>query len=248
MELVAITHVLLPHRWLLLAGALIAVLAGLVASGVLMGSAQVDSATAVSRVQIDAPHPLVAEKHVKGAETITPRARVFAFLMSDNRITAGIARRAGLEPGDLAVANAGSDSPLEVTPLADEASSASIPKGDHVVTVAADPQVPVILLSAAAPDAASAERLANAATDELVALVERIAPGEDGHRYLLAKPLGEPTVEVTEGGTRWYVGVAVGLIVFVLWCSAIVLVTGAIRAWRRSGIPGAGAAGSPQQS
>jgi hypothetical protein len=231
-----------------------ATLVGLLTSGALTlkppgtGSGGPDSATAVSRVQIDAPHPLVAEKRVKGAETITPRSRIFAFLMAETRIINGISRRAGLEPGELAVANAGSDAPLEITPLADEAASATVPSGDNVVTVSADPQVPVISLTAAAPDAASARMLADAATAELVSLVERIAPGADARRRLLAKPLGAPAVEVEPGGLRWHVGLAAAMMVFVLWCSAIALASGAMRAWRAMDGPTRAASGEPQQS
>lgn len=255
MEFVAIIRILLPHRWLIAAGVLLSALIGLLASGMLtlmplgLGSGSPDSATAVSRVQIDAPHPLVAEKHVKGAETITPRTRVFAFLMSETRVTNGIAERAGLEAGELRVANAGSDTPLKITPLADEAASTTVPNGNHVVTVAADPQVPIISLTAAAPNAGSARTLADAATAELVALVERIAPGPEGQRYLFAKPLGDPTVEVTHGGVRWHVALAVAIAFLVLWCSAIVLASGAIRGLRATVPPGGRpAAGELQQS
>ncbi len=255
MELVAITRILLPHRWLIAAGALLSVLVGLVASGILtpmppgLGSSSPDSATAISRVQIDAPHSLIVEKHVKGAETITPRTRILAFLMSETRVTGAIARRAGVEPGELRLANAGSDTPLKITPLADEAASTTKPNGDHVVTISADPQVPVISLTAAAPDASSARTLADAATAELVALVERLAPGRGGHRYLLAEPLGVPAVQITGGEVRWHGALAVAIFAFMLWCSAIVLVSGAMRAWRATGSPaGRAAVGEPQQS
>ncbi|MEZ5062952.1 MAG: hypothetical protein R2700_15845 [Solirubrobacterales bacterium] len=183
MELVAITRVLLSHRWLLVAGAVFAVLAGLVAAGALSlrppgpGSAAPATATAVSRVQIDAPRPLVADKQVKGAETITPRTRIFALLMAREQVAAAVARRAGLAPGAVQIVNAGADTPLETTPLADEAASSTVPDGDHVVTVSADPQVPVISLIATGPGPAAAERLAGAARAALVKLVDWTAPG-----------------------------------------------------------------------
>jgi hypothetical protein len=242
-ELVAITRELLPHRLALLAGAVIAVVAGLLAAGALTlhppgpGSGEPATATALSRVQLDAPRPLVVDKKVKGAETITPRTRIFALLMSEGRVVDGIARRAGLEPADVQVTDAGSESPLEVTPLADEAASTTLPKGDHVVTVSADPQVPVIALMTTGPDAEAAERLAVAATAELVDLVERIAPGEEGRRYVQAEPLGRPAVETTAGGIKWHVGLAVALLIFVLWCSAVVLASAGLHAWRAGAGP-----------
>ncbi len=230
------------------------VLAGLIVAGAIspfppgLGSGRPDAAVSLSRVQLDTPHPLAAEAKVKGAETIAVRTRLFAFLMSMDEVKEGIAQRAGVAPGTIAVAIAGSDSPLVVTPLASEAASATATPQGQVVSIAADPQVPVISITATASDEPAASRLAAAATDELVALVEVLAP-DGGRRYMRADPIGAPVTRMEAGGLRSRQAAVAGVTIFVLWCSAIVAGAGLSRWWRRAGVRvGPDSLGDAQQS
>jgi hypothetical protein len=250
-EIVAIIRTLAAHRSVVAAGAVLAVLSGLLAAGLIsilppgLGSGRPDSAVALSRVQIDTSRPLVAETRVKGSETIAARSRLFAFLMSDQEVVDGIAKRAGLDPAEVGIANVESETPLEVTPLATEAAATTASREGQVVTVAADPQVPVVSLTATTPDAASATRLVDAASDELVALVERLTPG-DGVGHLRAERIGAPVVVVKAGGLWLAGGVVAAVTVFTLWSSLVVLGAGVARKWRRDAT--AGARGATQQA
>ncbi len=247
MELAAIARVLASHRAAVRLGAVAAVLAGLLAAGVIsvfppgLGAGGADRTTALSRVQLDTPRPLVADARVKGAETIAARTRLFTFLMSTESFAAGVAARAGIDRDSFAVAIAGSDTPLEPTPLADDAALATAPVADSVVTVAADPQVPVISITAAAADGQSASVLAEATTAELVSLVDDQAPS-GGVRHVLANPIGAPVVEVKAEGTRSRSGFAAAAIVFVLWCSVVVVAAAGNRWRRRNGNEAVGGA------
>lgn len=251
MELVAIARVLASHRAAVPLGAVAAVLAGLLAAGAIsvfppgLGTGGAAQTTALSRVQLDTPRPLVADARVKGAETIAARTRLFTFLMSTESFATGVAARAGLDRDAFAIAIAGSDAPLEPTPLAGEAALATAPQADSIVTVAADPQVPVISITAAAADGPAASLLATATTAELVSLVDDQAPS-GGVRHVLANPIGAPVVEAQAQGTRSRAGLAAAVVVFVLWCSAIVVAAAGNR-WRRQNGDGSEAVGGAQQ-
>lgn len=240
MELVGIIRVLRPHRLLVGVGAIVSIVIGLIIAGAItvfppgLADGRPATAASLSRVQLDTPHPLVAEARVKGAETIAVRTRLFAFLMSMDEVRDGIAERAAVDPRDIAVAIAGSQTPLEVTPLADEAAAATATPDGQVVSIAADPQVPVISITATAADEAAASELAAAATDELVALVEELAPDAD-RQYMRADPIGAPSTHVEAGGLRYRPAVVGTVTIFILWCSMIVFASGFSRWWGRGG-------------
>lgn len=238
MELVAIARVLWARRRMVGAGALVAVAAGfLTAYSVSILPPRIESrasqgGAALARVLVDTPRPLVADARVRAAGTIRSRAILLGGLMETDQGRGAIARRAGVDAGDVGVVGPGLDGPTAVTPLAQAASEVTAPSDDYLVVITIDPQISVVSISTRAPDVTAATVLADAAVGELTALAGNQS---SGHRRLVdVERLGPPSVESDPAGPGKAKSMATGAVVFVLWCSAVVLLN-AGRERRRHG-------------
>jgi hypothetical protein len=241
MELLNVVGVLLRHRLALGVGVLLAAAVGLAAVGA-FSSAPAGNARgagiALARVQIDTPRSMTAAAVAKGAVTIHQRAFLLADLMASDGARTAVARLAGLRPGELIVLGPTSVEP-PVTPglpeRAGDAARAAAYTNRHVLMYSVDAMVPLMSVSASAPDAASAGRLAAAG---VAGMREATAGGFSHGGGVMVEQLGPVQSRDLrpKADGRKPLAVIAALAVFCAWCTAIVICAGAARLWRTAGV------------
>ena len=233
MELLAIWRLLWRRRIVVAVGAVAAI-----ALGVLVAQAQQPSSTSVAttRVVLDTHKSQLVDVAPDGADSLQWRAALLADVMMGSSMTRAIAREAGIEHESLKVIE-----PLMAiaeleTPLAQNALAAAGAPEPYVVTFEADPDLPFLMIYAAAPDRGSAVRLAEAATHAIesadVAHSSRTLQG-----FSIEQTASITVVETVSGGKR-IIGVAAFLFVFGAWCAAVALLPGIVTGARRLAIEG----------
>jgi hypothetical protein len=224
MGLVGVVHVLWKRRIAVLVGTLLAIAVGVV--GLQRGGATAPSSSSLTKVLIDTPNSLVADAKARGAATIYTRARLVGALIADDDARGEIARRAGLQPSELAIAGPGAAAPPDViTPLAEQAIAVAKPIGVYLVSVEVTPELPIVSIDANAPSRDEAVRLGRA-TVESLSSVARSAPGGGG---VAIEQLGRPLVSTKEVAPGKAKVVGGALMFFVVWCMGCVLFDGAAR-------------------
>jgi hypothetical protein len=237
MELLTVLEVLSRRRFLVGIGALLAVVVGAAAAGVLPprsaeSPAQV-SGEALARVLVDTRDPLAATVRPLGADTIQRRAVLLADLMTSDRVTTIITDQAGRRAGEVVVLRPTESQPSVPGELPDRAAEAALTAATarYVLDVRTDASVPIISVGASAPDARSARGLAEAAVDALKSVTAR--PGGRNAGVEIRALGSVRTREVTAGnGSRGLLGLAAATILFATWCGAIVMACGVTRLWR----------------
>lgn len=223
MELVSILRPLWERRRLVALGVLVAIAAGLLASK--QASPATVSWDASGRVLVDTPDSQLVRPAPKAGETVAMRASLLADLAASDKVTAIIAREAGIPVDQLAVIGPAAEDLTPVpTPLVTQAAAVAQPVGaPYVVRVSSDIELPIIMVQANAPDPRHASLLVDAVARGLQSL---LAPqdGSDGFTVeLLAKPEPEPLA----GASRQLMYAAAGtLMTFGLWCTAIIFAAG----------------------
>jgi hypothetical protein len=244
MELLSVAQLLRGRRLLVSVGLVAAVVLGAKVSGVIgpSGAAGPITGQAVARVVIDTRVPLVATATAQGADTVVQRSVLLAALMGSNEMTAAIARQAGLPPGQLAVVGPSLDpvsvasySPGgELPQLAVLATNEMAATQPFVVELRPYAAVPIISVSAAAPDV----RQATALTHATIATLKSASAAPSGAGGTLrVEPLGPVrSVAVTSASSSHHLlGMAVAVAVLLAWCTGIVMASGLARLWRRAG-------------
>jgi hypothetical protein len=228
MELVNILGVLVRHRLLVGAGACLGALIGLLTLyGVslsppgLVSRDQIGS-TAVARVLVDAPRSVSVNAESEQAGTLAMRAMLLADLMSADPSRAAIARAAGVPARDLLVTGPAVGPPPAMTPLAGLAGvAAANTSRTSSLRLSSDGQLPIIWIDAVAPDPVRAKRLVDAAATTLAAVAaSRGAPRPSG---VVVKRLGPTGAAPVVRGPRKAFALVAAVVVFSLWCSALVL-------------------------
>jgi hypothetical protein len=229
MEIVSILRVLRRH-WLLVAAG--AGLAGLVAivltfhATVLppkLGSRQQTSAYATARVFISARTQPAFDLESQLTDTLGTRAALLADLLSTDAGRAKIARAAGLAPGQVGVVTPAMGPPLLALALPVSASEAATASEPYVLTVNADGKIPIISLGARGPDAIRAGRVVNAAA---ASIGDLIATRSSGRPDIVVERLGPAVTRTIVNGPRKAIAAAAAVVIFSLWCFALVVVSG----------------------
>lgn len=237
MGLVGLLRVLWRRRIVVGVGVVLAIAAAV--GGIQRGANAVPTSSSLTKVLIDTPSSLVADARARGAATIYTRARLVGGLVADDAARAAIARRAGLKPSELAIAGPGAAAPPNaITPLAAQAIAVAKPIAPYIVSVEVAPSLPIVSITASAPDRSAAARLGRAAVDTLSS-VARDAPG--GGASVAIEQLGRPlivTKAVVSGKAK---PVAAALMLFLLWCLACVIFDSVAgrRSKGRTGLPNA---------
>lgn len=168
-----------------------------------------DVATAQSRASVDRPRPLVRDGRATTGdyESAQQRAVLVANLMTARTGLASIARRAGLDPRDIAalapvtigVQRAFNEPDSERR--ADQIAGAAKP---YRLEVRADPEVPTLHVYAQAPSVVEARRLADAAVPGMEDHLRTLARRErvDFAQQLSLYQLGRARGAVVNTGTR----------------------------------------------
>ena len=168
MELLRVFATLWQRRLLVLLGVALALAVVAKAPG---SGAGATAGTALARVLVDTPNSMLVDVGPRGANASGMRTALLADKMMAGEVKAKIARAAGVPDDELLMRGASSDPPLVPGPLAQSASIATAGvTAPYAISVRPEAQVPIIEISVYAPDAASAARVASAATDTLESL------------------------------------------------------------------------------
>jgi hypothetical protein len=188
------------------------------------------------RVLLDAPEkPPTVDLDPSVADTLGLRAGLLADRLATSAMRTTIATRAGLEPSELAILTPTYGAPplnINLAILATEASRMT--SEPYVLQVAADPQIPIVSFSVAAPDGAVASRIAEAAVQSYTELV---AAGASRRFRLSVVRLGLVRPVTTVDRMSPAVGLAATMFVFALAAAGIVVLAGLARAWRAAARP-----------
>jgi hypothetical protein len=232
MELVDIAKVLLRQRAGLAVALVLAVLAGLAVNYHIslsppgLAKRMSTSSAAQTRLLLDAPaQPPTVDLDSGVADTLGLRAGLLADEMAEDSVRQSIASASGIAVSDLAVLPPSSQGPppLNVPIAAESADAARLTSEPYVLSLAADPQIPIVSFSVAAPDAASARRIAHAATQAYERLV---AVGATRKFHFSVDHLGSIRATTTVEGRSPIIDVVVACVLFALMAAGLVLLGG----------------------
>jgi hypothetical protein len=225
MELVALLRALWRRRIIVLAGILVAVGAGYLATQ----GATSRRGVASLRVIVDTPKSQIVEIAPEGADTLAWRASLLGDLMASDTLREAIARRMSVPPGDLAVTAPYLSVPEVPNPLARRAlDAAAAPAQPYHVAIQSAAFLPIIGIDAEAPTRAQAAKLAKTAGLVLEGLAAQAASDKD-LRQLEVREVGPVRSREVLNGSRKFMAAAAGAIVFGLWCAIVTVIDGVSR-------------------
>jgi hypothetical protein len=250
-ELVSLIGVLRRRRLLVALGLVLAAAVAAMAGGVVSGgggsSSQISNASV--HVLIDTRVPLIATSGAAGQDTIVPRAVYLATRMQSTIASEQIAKSVGIPRDSLSVL-APTLPPLEEFSLVPDgqlptvtAKVTQLPRTAYVVALNPNYTVPVIAIDTAAPNPKAALTLARATIAAMQSAIQ--PPSETGAASsrprlpeLRVVPLGAPaSLPRMIAGTHLRRGVLAAVVVFMIWCVAIVIGSGVARLWRHTAAP-----------
>jgi hypothetical protein len=239
MELLHILRALVRMRLLVCAGLLLAAAIGLMLAFEvsLAPPALVSRATltgvAAAHVQIDTGPSLIASGDSDEFPVLEKQAGLLADLMASRRVEADIARRAGVVPAALLVVGPSMLRPLMPSPLAvSAAQAAAIAPEPHVLRIDAIGSTPLLRLTATAPSAAAARRLADAGIAGITAAATGL--GTPGAQRLVVRRLGPTRVAGMRSASKLPMAAAAATVLFAMWCGGLIVLSGVIRRRRRA--------------
>jgi hypothetical protein len=247
-EFVGILRALRRRRVLVVLGALVALAAGAFATHRVslvppeLQSRETDSGLASVRLLVDTPRSLVATARAIGDDTISTRAALLSSLVGSDEVRVEIAREAGLAGDELGVADSDFGAPHVATPLSRAALEVARPSEPNVVTMSVqDPQLPIISIQATASNPSTAARLVERVTVALESLVR--PPEPVARRAVTIEQLGPARIGRVVMGPGRAKAVIAAVVIFGLWCAAVVVFDGAVR--RRAAAGGRSRRGEP---
>ena len=250
MDTVRILRLLRRHALLVALGALVAVLAGLLSTYQIsplppkLTLRATSSGTASGRVLLSARKEPAFGLESKVAGTLSARAKLLADLMATEESRARIAREAGVAAGELAILGPSSGAPALPLPLAVQATeSAALARAPYLLKADVEGPVAIITLKASAPDSTAAARIVDAAA---ASFRDLLASRSTRTPALLVERLGPPVEHTIVVAHSPSLAAIVAVVLFVLWCAAIVLVGS--RAGPRGGLRLGLAAGRPRSA
>jgi hypothetical protein len=185
MEAITILRELWRLRYLVFLGAILALAIALMTAYRIslappkLESRQYNVGLASARVLVDTPDSQVVDLNPKGADALSSRASLLANLMASSPVKAIIARDAGVPASQLVAVAPSATGPSAPTPLSKAASQSSSAAQTYILTLQADETLPIIAVSAQAPDADQAARLANAASTGLRDYLRSVAGAQN---------------------------------------------------------------------
>lgn len=170
-------------------------------------------------------------------QTLMVKAPLLGDQLGTAKRTGEIAAAAGVDPKLLAVRVPAYGPPRVGVPIAlsgtEVAAGAAVP---YVLTVSADVALPLLTISAQAPDAATAARLVQAADTMLDRSVADAAPRHAAaNSRLLVQQLGVVSSKTVVARSKPVLAVVAGFVFFVMGCCALIAWTGIQRTRRRRG-------------
>jgi hypothetical protein len=247
MTAVSVLRQLWSRRLLVVAGLVVAVMAGILMAfkvGLALPPTfqgrQYEVGVASAGVLVDSPSSQVIDLGGGGQSradivSLSARARLLANLMATSPLKDQIARRAQVPP-DALIASAPTDGlAAKPSPLSTGESRVKASDPDaRVLTVYVNELLPIITADAQAPTPTAAAVISSAAVTELNLYLKSVAAADKvpDARQLVVKPLGPAQSATVQRGPRKLFAIIAFLFVFGLWCGGIVFVSGLVRGWR----------------
>jgi len=234
MELIAAARIL-RRQWILVAVGLAAAI--LLAVTMLRAAHSRELAEASQGVLLSTPDATVLNLTSDIADTMPDRATLLADLMMGDSARAQVARAADVAPAELAIRGPAMGITQVATALPVAAEALSAPVAAYAVDVATqDPTagsgVPLISVTVTGANPVLAARIASATAT----VMKRLTQGKARSPGVIAHLLGSPSVQTVSAPTakrRTILPVAASILLFCLWCSAIVVASGIRRGMRR---------------
>jgi hypothetical protein len=235
MDTVTILRGLWRRRLLVI---LAVILAGLAASGIMLGTKRYSVGLASARILVNTPHSQIVELAPRGSDSLAEQALLLASLMVDGDLKTVIAHDAGLSPSQIigtgqSVVASGSNS---------GAPQAMGPKSHilttQVLTDSAGDELPIIEIDAQAPTLEGAQKLDSAAISGVHEYLKSVASiqGIPNSDRLQITDLGLPEASTQDHGPSLILALLAGVFVFVLCCSVILGVPALAASWRAAAV------------
>jgi hypothetical protein len=191
-------------------------------------------AVATTSVLVDTPRHQLVDRTSAGVETLGWRASVLSELLGTEAAKRRIARDVPIPTRTLSVVAPELNLPTIPASLPQVASEAAASStAPYVLETKTDGVLPLIEIRAEAPDVREATRLAGAAVSELEAGVI-LGARPDSPRFVIDS-VAPVSGRVASADPQVMRSVALGGIVFCLWCAAIVILPAGLEWWRRTG-------------
>ncbi len=196
-------------------------------------------ATATTHVVIDTPTSAMLDlrQDTYSLEGLTNRAVLLGNVIASDTVRERIAARAGLPPGVLQVeAPVTPEQPRAPALAGEEKTTGDLLRStdQYRINIEANPTVPVLDIYAQTPTADSAERIANAAVDELQGYLAGLAATEatpEKDQIQLVQ-LGRADGAVINGSVHWQTAILVFLLTLGASCATVVLVSRVRQGWQ----------------
>jgi hypothetical protein len=230
MELLPILRLAWRRRLALGVGVVLALALGLLSAR----GAATHQGVASTRLVLDTPVSTLVDAAPKGAETLGWRTELLADLMTAWPARLQIAREAHVAVQQLEVVNPTLNTPVLPTTLPRRAVGvAASAAATSVLTVLADPALPMVSLEASAPSRDAAARLVAAGVSALKTAAA-VAPDVPRTQPVVVQDAGSiQAADVRSGAGKKQVA-AVCMAVFLLWSAMVLIVPGALTRARRS--------------
>jgi hypothetical protein len=226
---VTVTLQLWRRKWWL-----IPVLVVAVGAGLLVADQRYSVELTSAEVLVDTPSSQTVDLGTTGRDapavsdfdTLATRARLLGSLMSGGSLKEAIADGAGLRPDQLVVVPPAGPPDSEPTSVGPGLSK--VPDSDAVIlTLSTDGVLPILRITAQAPDRALAEELSRTSVRELERYVGTVAAAEEvpEARRLVVQPIGGPRVATETRGPSVPLALLAALAVFAAGCAALLAVS-----------------------
>ncbi len=235
MELLAIAQLLRQRRAFVALGAVVAVVAALLAGRAIQDTSA-GYGSGMVRMVLDTTRSQLVEAAPAGASTLPMRARLLGTKLGGEASRAAIGRAAGVPRDGLTILSPADKAlPVIDTPLVmnvrTAVSGADTPYVVEIFT-AAEEATPMITIKTSAPDSLRAYKLAGAAEAGLRELLVS-ADRTQSRGFVLRTVAPVRAARVVTPSRRPYVMLAAAMLVFCLWCGAVVLASGLAARARR---------------
>jgi Na+-transporting methylmalonyl-CoA/oxaloacetate decarboxylase gamma subunit len=198
-----------------------------------------------AQVLIDTPSSQIADASSGDPAVLNTRASLLADVVATAPLQEAIAGRLGIPPEQLAIAAPplGVGNPIKATALGNAGSKLPGPPAAYSLSMALDPNLPIIAFDAMAPTPRQAQALAATVITILrsrMALTANAQDIPDKNRTVL-NTIAPPVAGWVAQGSKKLMGAGVALAVFLVICFLVVVISGT-RARRRA------AAGPPAEA
>ncbi|MGH2941579.1 MAG: hypothetical protein ACRDLN_02220 [Solirubrobacteraceae bacterium] len=245
MEAVRLLRQLWLNRLLVAVGLGLALLAGTMMTYSVSGSPpklesrQYVVGVATASVLVDSASSQVADlgggASASDVGSLTTRARLLANLLGTSPLREQIARNAGIAPETL-VAISPEDSVPSGTTVSVGATLDANDRRASVLNLSVRESAPIITVAAQAPSRVTASRLASSTVNRLEQYLGSVASGDQvpNRRRLVVQPLGPAHSATETRGPGRLIAIGVSVMLFLLWCGAILAIQGFARGWRQA--------------